>query len=87
LGLGGILLSLLGDSAVLGEWVDEHVALTIEQGFPFWRAQGTIYRGWLKAKNGDVAGGISLLRRGRDAFRATGAQQLMPHYNALLAAV
>jgi class 3 adenylate cyclase/predicted ATPase len=87
LGLAGILLSLVGDSALLGEWVDQHVAITIEQGFPFWRAQGTIYRGWVKAKNGDVAGGISLLRSGRDAFRATGAQQLMPHYNALLAGV
>src|SRR5205823_5060100 len=39
-----------------------------------------------KVKNRDVAAGISLLRSGRDAFRATGAEQLMPHYTALLAA-
>ena len=43
---------------------DELVAVTTEQGFPFWRALGTIYRGWVKVKNGDVAEGISLLRSG-----------------------
>jgi len=32
-----------------------------EQGFPHWRAQGEIYRGWLEIKNGDVAEGMSAL--------------------------
>ena len=54
-------------------------------GFPAWRAFGTIYRGWVKAKNGDVAEGISLLRSGSAAYRATGAELLMPHHIALLA--
>jgi predicted ATPase len=44
-----------------------------------------IYRGWLKVKNGDVAEGISLLRRGSSAYRATGAEVWMPHHIALLA--
>jgi predicted ATPase len=86
LAIGGILLSLVGDNAVLDEWVDQLVALATEQGFAHFRAQGTIYSWWVRVKNGDVAGGISLLRSGRDAFRATGGQQLMPHYTALLAA-
>jgi tetratricopeptide (TPR) repeat protein len=56
-----------------------------EQDFPVWRAQGTISRGWVKVKDGDVAEGISLLRSGSAAYRATGATTWMPHYIALLA--
>ena len=64
LAIGAMLLSLVGDDAVLGEWADQLVALATEQGFPYWRAQGAIYRGWVKVRNGDVAEGMSLLRSG-----------------------
>ena len=46
---------------------------------------GTIYRGWVKVKNGDVTEGISLLRSGSTAYRATGAEAWMPYHIALLA--
>ncbi len=82
---GTTVLSLVGDNAAFDEWVDQIVAVTTEQGFPVWRAQGTIFRGWLKVKNGDVAEGISLLRSGSSAYRATGAEAYMPHFFALLA--
>ena len=85
LAVGAVPLTLVGEDAVLGEWVDELVAVAIEQSFPFWIAVGTIYRGWLKAKNGDVAEGISLLRSGSAAYRATGAELLMPPFITLLA--
>jgi predicted ATPase len=86
LSLGPILLSLVGDDAVLGEWADELVTVTTEQGFPHWRAVGTIYCGWVKVKKGDVAEGMSLLRSGSAAFRATGAETWTPYHIALLAA-
>src|SRR5262249_33654144 len=41
--------------------------------------------GWRKAKSGDVAEGISLLRRGLSAHRSTGAQLWMPHHITRLA--
>jgi predicted ATPase len=85
LAIGVRLLSLVEDDAVLGEWADQLVAVTTEQGFPYWRAQA-IYRGWVKVKNGDVVQGISLLRSGLDAYRATWAELFVPHYIALLAA-
>ena len=85
LATGARLLSLVGDNAALDERADQLVAVATEQGFPLWRAQGTIYRGWVKVKNGDVAEGISLLRSGSTAYRATGAELWMPHYIALLA--
>jgi predicted ATPase len=86
LAYGARLLSLAGKDADLDERADQLVALATEQGFPFRRAQGMVYRGWVKVKNGDVADGISLLRYGSSAFRATGAELGMPHYTALLAA-
>jgi predicted ATPase len=46
---------------------------------------GDIFRGWAKAKNGDLTQGISLLRSGSTAFRATGAEVYVPHHTALLA--
>jgi len=85
LNIGTRLLSLDGDDAALGERADQLIAVATEQGFPLWRGLGTIYRGWAKAKNGDVKEGLSLLRRGLAAYRGTGAELWMPHHIALLA--
>jgi len=85
LNIGALPLSLVGDDAALGECADQVFAVATEQGFPQWRAEGTIYRGWVKVKNGDVTEGISLLRRGSIAFRATGAEMWMPYGFALFA--
>jgi predicted ATPase len=86
LAIGVRLLSLVGDHAALEEWVNQLIALATEQGFPHWGAQGSIYRGWVKVKNGDVTEGVSLLRSGSTAYRAGGAELFVPHYIALLAA-
>jgi len=79
------LLSLVGDDAVLDQRAEQLVAVTTEQGFPQMRAMGAIYRGWAKVRNGDVAAGISLLRSGSIAYRATGAAAFMPYFIAFLA--
>jgi predicted ATPase len=79
------LLSLVGDNAALEECADRLFAVTADQGFPIWRAQGMIYRGWVKVRNGDVKEGMSLLRGGLAAYGATGAELWMHHYIALLA--
>jgi class 3 adenylate cyclase/predicted ATPase len=80
-----VLLSLLGDSASLEERADELVAVAADQGSPLWRAQGTIYGGWAKAKKGNVTDGMALLGRGAGAFRATGAERWAPYHTALMA--
>jgi predicted ATPase len=69
----------------LDEWSDQLVAVTTEQGFPYYRALGTIYRGWVEVANGNVEEGISLLRSGSSASRATGAEVWMSYHIALLA--
>jgi tetratricopeptide (TPR) repeat protein len=85
LSLGARLLSLVGDNAALDEQSGEMVAVANEQGFPYFRPLGAIYRGLVEVKNGNLAEGIHLLRSGSAAYRATGAVVVMPHYIALLA--
>jgi predicted ATPase len=77
--------ALVGDSAALDQRAGELIAVAIEQGFPYWRALGTAYRGWVAVKIGDVAEGKSLLRIGSAAYRATGSEAWTPHIIALLA--
>jgi len=85
LAIGVRLLSLVGDDKALDERAKQLVTVATEQGFPYWRAQGTIYHGWVKVKNGDVTEGMSLLGRGSSTYRATGAELFVPHYIDLLA--
>jgi TolB-like protein/class 3 adenylate cyclase/predicted ATPase len=79
------VLSLIGEGPALDEAADELVGIATEQGFAFWGALGTICRGWVKAKDAHDIEGISLLRYGLSAFRATGAQAWVPYLIALLA--
>ena len=60
-------------------------AIGTEQGFAHWRAQGAIYLGWGKVRSGELAEGISLLREGAIAYRATGAEAWTPYHIGLQA--
>jgi predicted ATPase len=73
LGIDALLLSIIGDDIGLEQRADGLVAFATDQGFPFYRATGAIFRGWVKAKNADVTEGLSLLRAGSSAYCATGA--------------
>ena len=77
--------SLLGDANAVSRLVDELVAVATEQGFPSWGAHGTVFRGWVKVKNGEVAQGMSLLRAGSSALGATLGVAWTLHSFALLA--
>jgi class 3 adenylate cyclase/predicted ATPase len=79
------LLLLVGDNTGLDQRADQLATVATELGFPHWRAEGTIFRGWVTIKNGDVTTGKSLLRSGLAAYRATGAQLWAAQYTALLA--
>jgi predicted ATPase len=82
---GTVLLSLAGDNQALDEQADDLVTVSTDQGLLFWRPMGMIYRGWVKVQDGGAAEGISLLRNGSIAYRATGAELWMPYYTAFLA--
>jgi predicted ATPase len=85
LSIAARLLSLMGDNGVHGDWVDQLVAVTTEQGFAQWRSNAAIFRGWVTVKNGDLTEGMSLLRNGSSALRATRTEAGTPHNIALLA--
>jgi predicted ATPase len=80
LSIGARLHSLDGDDAALDERAGQLIAVANEQGFPLWRAFGTMYRGWVKVRNGDMAEGMSLLRSGSTAYLATGSEAWIPHF-------
>jgi predicted ATPase len=83
--MDALLLSIIGDDVGLEQRTDDLIAVANDQGFPFYRANGAIYRGWVKTQNAAVTEGLSLLRAGSSAYCATGATAWMPFYVALLA--
>ncbi len=79
------LLSLARDSAGLDERANQLIAVATEQGFPLYRALGTIYRGWVMVNTTNLPAGISLLRSGSSAYTDTGAKTRISYHTALLA--
>jgi predicted ATPase len=75
------------DVPAVHEQAEAAVALSIEQGFPFWAAAGTILRGWALAMQGQGEEGLSQVRQGIAAYRATEAPLLVAYYCTLLAEV
>ena len=64
---------------------EELMALSTEQSFPQWLAYGTILRGWALTAQGEGAEGISQMRKGLAARRATKAELQRPYFLGLLA--
>ncbi|MFL5513104.1 MAG: AAA family ATPase, partial [Gemmatimonadales bacterium] len=60
-----------GDVPAVHEQAEAVVALSIEQGFPFWAAAGTILRGWALAMQGQGEAGMAQVCQGIAAYRAT----------------
>src|SRR5206468_4671233 len=75
------------DVPVVHEQAEAAVALSTEQGFPFWAAAGTILRGWALAMQGQGEAGMAQVCQGIAAYRATGAALLVPYYCTVLADV
>ena len=63
------------------------MAVSVEHGFSFWRADGIKLLGWALAMQGRPAEGLAHLREGLGAYRATGALTGVPYDLALLAEV
>jgi adenylate cyclase len=69
------------------EQADTVVALSTEQGFPYWVALGTSWRGWALALQGQREEGLRQVRQGIAAYRATGAGMFVPYFCTALAEV
>jgi DNA-binding winged helix-turn-helix (wHTH) protein/predicted ATPase len=67
------------------EQAEALIALTTEQGLPFWLALGTLARGWALVEQGEGEAGIIQIHQGLAAFRASGGEQTKTYSLARLA--
>jgi predicted ATPase len=70
---------------VAQEWAEALIALSSEQGLPFFLAQGVIMRGWALAEQGQGEESIAQIRQGLAAYQTTGAEMQRTYFLALLA--
>jgi class 3 adenylate cyclase/predicted ATPase len=61
------------------------ISISTEQGFPQWRAAGTIFSGWARAEQGEGDAGIAQIRDYISAYRATGVAFMVPFYLSIQA--
>ncbi|MFQ5595764.1 MAG: hypothetical protein ACE5HA_16585, partial [Anaerolineae bacterium] len=85
LNFAAVLHHLRQETQMAREQSEAVVALSTEQGFPFWIAGATVLQGWALALEGEIEQGIAQMRQGLAAWQATGAEIGVPHYLALLA--
>jgi predicted ATPase len=87
------LAQALVSGAIVHQWRREVLAahaqaaaamtLTTERGFAEWLARGTVLHGWALAMQGEA--GLTEMRQGLAAERATGAALFQPYFLGLLA--
>jgi len=75
----------LGEVQHTGECADAAIALSSEQGFPYWLAWATVLRGWALSEQGNREEAIGLIREGLTTYQATGSVHGRPYFLALLA--
>jgi predicted ATPase len=75
------------DVLAVHEQAEAAVTLSNEQGFSFWAAVGTKFRGWALTMQGQGEEGMAQVRQGTAAQRATGAALHGPCDCTLLAEV
>ncbi|TIU10810.1 MAG: hypothetical protein E5W49_28835, partial [Mesorhizobium sp.] len=56
-----------------------------EERVPYWEAWADVVRGWAMTATGDVDQGLATLRDGLAAYARTGARQMLPYGQTLLA--
>ena len=74
-----------GEVQAVQEQAEALIALTSEQGFGLFLAQGHLFRGWALVMQGDETQGLALLHQGLAAYRATGALLQRTYFPALVA--
>ncbi len=65
---------------------DLGISIGEEQGFAYVAALGKMMAGWAQGQS-DPHAGVAVLKAGIEEFRATGAEIVLPYFNALLAAL
>ena len=78
-------LQFRGDTTELYRWAGDLLRLSSEHGLAIWIAWATFFEGWVAGARANEADGITLMERGLDAWRGTGAHIGEPYFLSLLA--
>ncbi len=65
---------------------DQGVAISHEQGFPFWLAESSLHQGFSLLLEQKTEDGLQSLQFGLDVFNMTGAKLSLCHFHAMFAA-
>jgi predicted ATPase/class 3 adenylate cyclase len=82
-----LVTQLRRDAPAVHTQAEAAVTLSTEQGFTLWAAWGTSLRGWALAMQGQGEAGLTQVRQGIAASRATGTALLIPYFCTVLADV
>jgi len=82
--IGSFLHKYRREPEAMLAYAEEGVALCEEQNFALWLGGATAQRGWALVELGHLEEGVSEIRRGMNAWLATGAEVAKPYYLALL---
>ena len=74
-----------GDERMAQTGAEDLIALSKEQGLPFYSSVGTIWSGWALSMQGQYKEGLAQLRDGMARYRAIGSELARTSYLALLA--
>ncbi|EEA04560.1 adenylate/guanylate cyclase [Burkholderia sp. H160] len=80
------LHQLRREASLVRERAEAVIAVATEQGFPYWLAHGTIFRGWAQTEPVSLQDGITLLCEGLNAEQSAGGEEhLSSYFLAILA--
>ena len=79
------LNQLCRDDKTTRDHAEASIALSTEQGFPYWQAMGMVLRGWSQAEQGRSDEGIVQILQGLTAHRSVATKIQQPYYLGLLA--
>ena len=83
--VGAMFHQLRRERPAVQEHAEAAISLATEQGFPYWKAFGSILQGWTLAHQGRTQEGLAQIQQGLTAWHATGAEVFRPYFLAVLA--
>ncbi len=83
--IGSYVHKYRGEPKAMLGYAEEAVALCREHNFAWWLGGARVQRGWALVELGRIEEGANEIRRGLNAWQATGAEVAKPYFLALLA--
>lgn len=86
LSFAALLHQLRRDVASTRKLAEETISLCMEHGIETFLEMGNVMLGWAQNEESPDSSGVQLIRKGIAAWRATGANLVVPHFQQILAA-